>query len=37
MAMWFSANSAKGKNALQLSRELGCQYKTAWALMKKMP
>lgn len=37
VAMWFSANSAKGKNALQLSRELGCQYKTAWALMKKMP
>jgi len=35
-AMWFSANSARGKNALRLSRKLGCQYKTAWALMKKM-
>lgn len=32
-AMWFSAN---GKNPLWLSRELSCQYKSAWALMKKM-
>jgi hypothetical protein len=31
-----SVNSVKGKSALQLSRELGCQYKTAWVLLMKM-
>jgi transposase-like protein len=35
-ALWFSVNSVKGKSALQLSRELGCQYKTAWMLPMKM-
>jgi transposase-like protein len=34
--LWFSVNSVKGKSALQLSRELGCQYKTAWVLLMKM-
>lgn len=28
IAIWFSANSVKGKAALQLSREIGVQYKT---------
>jgi hypothetical protein len=34
--LWFSVNSVKGKSALQLSRELGVQYKTAWVLLMKM-
>lgn len=34
--LWFSVNSVKAKSALQLSRELGCQYKTAWVLLMKM-
>lgn len=35
-AIWFVANSVKGKAALQLSRELGVQYKTAWVLLMKL-
>jgi transposase-like protein len=34
--LWFSVNSVKGKSALQLSREIGCQYKTAWVMLMKM-
>lgn len=30
------ANGAKGLSALQLSRDLGCQYKTAFVLLHKM-
>src|SRR6185503_13022638 len=30
------ANSAKGHSALQLSRDLGCQYKTAFVLAHKI-
>ena len=36
IAIWFSANSVKGKAALQLSREIGVQYKTAWVLLMKL-
>jgi hypothetical protein len=36
LAIWFAANCAKGKAALQLSRELGVQYKTAWVLLMKL-
>jgi hypothetical protein len=36
LAIWFAANSVKGKAALQLSRELGVQYKTAWVLLMKL-
>lgn len=36
IAIWFSVNSAKGKAALQLSREIGVQYKTAWVLLMKL-
>ncbi|WP_292155512.1 IS1595 family transposase [Mesorhizobium sp.] len=36
MAIWFSVNSVKGKAALQLSREIGVQYKTAWVLLMKL-
>jgi transposase-like protein len=36
MAIWFSINSVKGKAALQLSREIGVQYKTAWVLLMKL-
>lgn len=36
IAIWFAANCAKGKAALQLSRELGVQYKTAWVLLMKL-
>jgi predicted kinase len=32
VAIWFSVNSAKGKAALQLSREIGVQYRTAWVI-----
>lgn len=35
-AIWFSVNSVKGKAALQLSREIGVQYKTAWVLLMKL-
>jgi hypothetical protein len=34
--LWLSVNSVKGKSALQLSRELGCQYKAAWVFLMKM-
>jgi transposase-like protein len=30
------ANGAKGHSALQLSRDLGCQYKTAFVLAHKL-
>lgn len=36
LAIWSAANCAKGKAALQLSRELGVQYKTAWVLLMKL-
>jgi hypothetical protein len=36
IAIWFAVNSAKGKAALQLSREIGVQYKTAWVLLMKL-
>jgi hypothetical protein len=36
LAIWFAANAVKGKAALQLSRELGVQYKTAWVLLMKL-
>ncbi len=36
MAVWMSMNSVKGKAALQLSRELGVQYNTAWVLSLKI-
>ncbi|ANY81254.1 hypothetical protein BB934_26075 [Microvirga ossetica] len=36
LAIWFAANSVKGKAALQLSRELGVQHKTAWVLLMKL-
>lgn len=36
MAIWLSVNSVKGKAALQLSRELGVQYKTAFVLLMKL-
>ena len=36
LAIWFTANSVKGKAALQLSRELGIQSKTAWVLLIKL-
>jgi hypothetical protein len=29
-------NSVKGKAALQLSREIGVQYKTAWVLLMEL-
>lgn len=35
-AIWLSANSVKGKAALQLAREIGVQYKTAWVLLMKL-
>lgn len=36
MAIWFATNSVKGKAALQLSREIGVQFKTAWVLLMKL-
>ncbi|MBZ9606109.1 IS1595 family transposase [Phyllobacterium chamaecytisi] len=36
MAIWLSVNSVKGKAALQLSRELGVQFRTAWVLLMKL-
>lgn len=36
IAIWFSVNSVKGKAALQLSREIGVQYKTAWVMLMKL-
>lgn len=36
IAIWFSVNAVKGKAALQLSREIGVQYKTAWVLLMKL-
>ncbi|BDA85463.1 hypothetical protein Sa4125_30050 [Aureimonas sp. SA4125] len=36
IAIWFAANSVKGKAALQLSREIGVQFKTAWVLLMKL-
>ena len=36
IALWFAANSVKGKAALQLSREIGVQFKTAWVLLMKL-
>ena len=35
-AIAISANEVKGKNALALSRDLGCQYKTAFVLSHKI-
>jgi len=36
LAIWLTVNAVKGKAALQLSRELGVQYKTAWVLLMKL-
>lgn len=36
IAIWLSVNSVKGKAALQLSREIGVQFKTAWVLLMKL-
>ncbi|PTE06314.1 transposase [Mesorhizobium helmanticense] len=36
MAIWLSVNSVKGKAALQLSREIGVQFKTAWVMLMKL-
>ena len=36
MAIWFAANAVKGKAALQLSREIGVQFRTAWVLLMKL-
>jgi hypothetical protein len=36
LAIWLVANSVKGKAALQLSRELGLAYKTAYVLLMKL-
>jgi hypothetical protein len=36
LAIWFSVNSVKGKAALQLSTEIGVQYKTAWVMLMKL-
>lgn len=36
MAIWFAVNAVKGKAALQLSRELGVQFRTAWVLLMKL-
>jgi hypothetical protein len=36
LAIAIFANGAKGHNALQLSRDLGCQYKTAFVLAHKL-
>ncbi|MER9338936.1 transposase [Mesorhizobium sp. M0293] len=36
MAIWLSVNSVKGKAALQPSREIGVQFKTAWVMMMKL-
>nr|WP_310071024.1 IS1595 family transposase [Phyllobacterium sp. 1468] len=36
IAIWLSVNSVKGKAALQLSREIGVQYKTAWVMLMKL-
>ncbi|WP_284284336.1 IS1595 family transposase [Mesorhizobium amorphae] len=35
MAIWLSVNSVKDKAALQLSREIGVQFKTAWVMLVK--
>src|SRR6202046_5815104 len=36
LAIAIFANSAKGHSALQLSRDLGCQYKTAFVIAHKL-
>src|SRR6266850_5072868 len=36
LAIAIFANGAKGHSALQLSRDLGCQYKTAFVLAHKL-
>ena len=36
MAILLAADAVKGKAALQLSRELGVQYRTAWVLLTKL-
>jgi hypothetical protein len=36
MAIAIFVNGAKGHSALQLSRDLGCQYKTAFVLAHKL-
>jgi hypothetical protein len=36
MAIWFLVNSVKGKAAVQLSREIGVQYKTTCMLLMKL-
>ena len=36
-AICLFVNGSKGRSAVQLSRELGVQYKTAWVMAHKIP